>query len=107
MKKKWRDLKNQVLGKNYDLSAVFIENARMKELNQRYRKKEIAANVLSFNLSEKEGEILINKKFEKEKARADYLFLHSILHLKGFRHGDAMEREEKKLIKNFNINFKI
>lgn len=105
MKKKWRDLKNQVLGKNYDLSAVFIENARMKELNRRYRKKEIAANVLSFNLSEKEGEILINKKFEKEKARADYLFMHSILHLKGFRHGKAMEKEEKILAKKFNIGF--
>lgn len=101
MKKKWQKIKNQVLGKKYDLSAVFADNALMKELNKTYRKKAEPANVLSFALSKKEGEIFINKKFEKQKY-SDYLFVHSLLHLKGFKHGKKMETEEK-IIKRFKI----
>jgi rRNA maturation RNase YbeY len=102
MKKGWRKIKNQVLGKEYDLSAVFADNVLMKELNKTYRKKTGPANVLSFPLSKTMGEIFINKKFEKQKY-SDYLFIHSLLHLKGLRHGKKMSDEEKKIIKSFEI----
>lgn len=97
MKRKWKKIKNEVLGKEYDLSIVFAGNALMKKLNKTYRKKPEAANVLSFPLSRKEGEIFINKKLAKQKDYIDYLFIHSLLHLKGFKHGKKMEKEEKKI----------
>lgn len=107
MKAKWKKIKDCVLGKKFDLSVVFATNGLMKKLNEKYRKKTGAANILSFPLSKTAGEIFINKKF-KDKKYADYLFTHSLLHLKGFKHGKAMENEEAKLIKKFNINlFKI
>lgn len=103
MDKKWRDIKNQVLGKSYNLSAVFIDSHLMQDLNQKYRKKDYEANVLSFALSKDEGEILINKKFKTDKNYSNCLFLHSVLHLKGFEHGKKMDEEEQKLAKHFNI----
>ncbi len=103
MRSKWKDIKNQVLGKKYDLSVVFVGDEIMKNLNKIYRKKDKIANVLSFPLSKENGEILINDKFKKEKEYSDYLFMHSLLHLKGLRHGKKMEKEEKELIKKFNI----
>ena len=39
----------------------------MRRLNKIYRKKDYPANVLSFPLSEDEGEILINKNCQKNK----------------------------------------
>lgn len=101
MRGKWKDIKNQVLGKKYDLSVVFVGDEIMRNLNKIYRKKDKIANVLSFPLSKESGEILINDKFKKEKDYADYLFTHSILHLKGFKHGKIMEKEEEKLAKKF------
>jgi len=99
MKRRWEKIKNQVLGKEYDLSLVFADNVLMKELNKTYRKKGGSANVLSFPLSKTMGEIFINKK----AARPDYLFLHSLLHLRGFEHGRKMDDEEKKIIKNLKL----
>lgn len=93
MKKKWGKIKNRVLGKKYDLSVVLASQAMMKKLNETYRKKKGAANVLSFPLSENMGEIFINKN----AAQKDFLFIHSLLHLKGLKHGKKMDKEEKKL----------
>jgi ssRNA-specific RNase YbeY (16S rRNA maturation enzyme) len=93
MRKKWERIKNQVLGKKFDLSVVFASNAMMKKLNETYRKKKGATNVLSFPLSKTMGEIFINKKAN----RPDYLFIHSLLHLKGLEHGRRMDDEEKKI----------
>ena len=52
-------MKEGVLGKNYDLSLVFVSESKSKELNRTYRKKNKPANVLSFPYSKKEGEIFI------------------------------------------------
>lgn len=93
MRKKWEEVKNRVLGKNFDLSVVFANDAVMKKLNEVYRKKKGPTDVLSFPLSKTMGEIFINKK----ATRPDYLFIHSLLHLKGFEHGKKMELEEKKI----------
>lgn len=92
MRRKWKEIKERVLGKNFDLSVVIANDALMKKLNETYRKKKGPTDVLSFSLSPTMGEIFINKK----AARPDYLFIHSLLHLKGLRHGKKMETEEKK-----------
>ena len=93
MRKKWEKIKNQVLGKKFDLSVVVADSRMMKKLNENYRRKKCPANVLSFSLSKNMGEIFINKKAD----RKDFLFIHSLLHLKGLKHGKIMEREEQKI----------
>jgi probable rRNA maturation factor len=93
MKKEWKKIKNRVLGEKYDLSVVLAREAMMKKLNETYRKKEGPTDVLSFSLSPTMGEIFINKK----AAHKDYLFIHSLLHLKGLKHGKEMEKEEQKI----------
>ena len=65
MKKTWLKIKNQVLGEKYDLSFSYAGNDEMQRLNKIYRQKDYSANVLSFPLSENEGEILINKNCQK------------------------------------------
>jgi rRNA maturation RNase YbeY len=103
MKKKWEEIKEETLGKKFNLSVVFVGNKLMSKLNKTYRKKTGASNVLSFLLSKEEGEIFINSKFGKKKY-ADFLFAHSVLHLKGMSHGKKMETEEKKLMEKYKIN---
>ena len=101
MKKAWLKLKNQVLGEKYDLSFSYAENDEMRRLNKLYRKKNYSANVLSFPLSENEGEILINKN-HRRSAYADYLFIHSLLHLKGLKHGKKMDEKEAEIMQKIH-----
>lgn len=93
MKKRWKEIKNRVLGEKYDLSMVMADEAMMKKLNETYRKKKGPTDVLSFPLSKTMGEIFISKKATQK----DYLFIHSLLHLKGLKHGKIMEKEEQKI----------
>lgn len=102
MNKRWRELKNSVLGKNFNLSMVYADSGLMRKLNRIYRKKDKPTTVLSFPLSKKDGEIFLNLPLiKKEKIDLDYLFIHSLLHLKGFRHGAKMEKKEKSIFKKF------
>lgn len=106
----FRALKDSVLGTYYILSLVFIGDARSRRLNKTYRGKDRPADVLSFPLSKTEGEIFISPRQAARGARArgmtpkEYtalLFIHALLHLKGYRHGSTMEKEEKRLWKKF------
>jgi ssRNA-specific RNase YbeY (16S rRNA maturation enzyme) len=93
VKASWEKIKDKVLGKKYDLSVVLADDAMMKKLNETYHKKKGATNVLSFPLSPEMGEIFINKNADNK----DFLFIHSLLHLKGLKHGKIMEKEEQKI----------
>ncbi len=104
--------KNAVLGKDYDLSLAFIGPKKMRETNKKYRGKDYATDILSFELEENAGEIFICKSAAREKARLfarpfsnylSYLFIHGLCHLKGMRHGATMERQERKIRKQFGI----
>ncbi len=101
-------IKNKILGKNYEVSLVFIGEKKAQNLNKKYRSKEYSPNILSFPLDKNIGEIFINlKRAKKEshdfkKKQKDFLvqlFVHSLLHLKGFKHGKKMEVEEDKYVK--------
>lgn len=98
MRRGWQKIKNGVLGEKYELSVAFVGNPTMKRLNEKYRKKSYSADVLSFPLSKNEGEILINKKYAKNRDYSGYLFVHSLLHLKGFKHGEKMKRGEIRIM---------
>ncbi|HBB65416.1 MAG TPA: hypothetical protein DCZ84_02165 [Candidatus Vogelbacteria bacterium] len=91
----------QVLGRGYELSLVFVGNERMRTLNRRYRGKNTTTNVLSFPLSKTSGEIFINLR-GLEGYLVLRLFIHALLHLKGYAHGSRMERIETKLCKTFS-----
>ena len=101
MNKNWLKLKNQVLGEKYDLSFSYAESDEMRRLNKIYRKKDYSANVLSFPLSLNEGEILINETYRGNNY-ADYLFIHSLLHLSGLKHGKKMDEKELEIMQKIH-----
>ena len=105
-------IKNEVLGKKYTLSLVFIGDKRSRTLNRTYRKKDTSANILSFPLSKGEGEIFINPRkacrdaphFNTSCKRfIGHLFIHGLLHLKGITHGSKMNTKEQLLRRKFNL----
>lgn len=98
-------LKNKILKNKYDLSLVFIGEKTSKKLNNEYRQKNKPTNILSFPLSKDSGEIfLCIKVIKKEASKFNktykefliFLIVHGMLHLKGYEHGEQMEKEEKK-----------
>jgi probable rRNA maturation factor len=108
----FNEMKNAVLGKDYDLSVVFVRSAKMRELNMRYRGIDKPTDILSFPLSKNEGEVYIclsETKKEAPKFKRPYenflyfLFIHGLVHLKGFDHSSTMERIEVRYRKMFKI----
>ncbi|MAZ40793.1 rRNA maturation RNase YbeY [bacterium] len=105
-------IKNSVLGRRYSLSLVLCGNTLTHKFNKQYRKKDKPTNVLSFPLEENEGEIFLNLPLIKKEAqeldqtvsaRTGYLFIHGLLHLKGYQHGSTMEKEEEALLRRFGL----
>lgn len=104
-------LKNKVLGKNYNLSLVFIGDKLSRKYNKEYLNKDKSTNILSFPYSSSSGEIFLNLAqtkrehssfgFNIKKFQA-FLFIHGLLHLKGLTHGSRMEKAETKILKNIN-----
>jgi len=106
-------LAETVLGHNYELSIVVCGDKLARKVNKKYRNKTYAANVLSFPLSKTEGEIFLNvRTAEREakkygvtlKQRLALLYVHGLFHLKGLEHGDQMEMEEQKILKNYQLD---
>ena len=95
------EIKDYVLGKDYDLSLVFCDNRLSRRLNRTYRGKDKPTNVLAFPISESSGEIFINLK-KLDGFSPLFLFIHALLHLKGLEHSAKMESEEQKLFQLFN-----
>lgn len=105
-------IKNAALGADYDLSLVIVNNKKSRVINRERRNKDYPTNILSFPLDETSGEIFIDIEKAREEAPAfdrtytnfiGYLFIHGLIHLKGFDHGSTMERKEKKLRILFDI----
>ena len=105
-------MKNAVLGTRYVLSVACISAAEIRVLNKTHRKKDTATDILSFPLSKNEGEILMclseakleAKKFDREFENfVAFLFIHGLVHLKGFDHGSTMESLERKFRKIFGV----
>lgn len=106
------NMKNTILGKKYELSVVFVGPKEIQKLNLIYRNKDYATDILSFPISKTTGEIFICRKIAEQKSKEYgreetnflyFLFIHGLVHLKGFEHGSRMEREEEKFRKKFKI----
>ena len=98
-------LKNALLGKRYDLSVAFLSPQEMRAVTRRTKKLDTVSNVLSFPLSKTSGEILICKKAAAPYT-VPYLFIHGLLHLKGFKHSARMEDAEQELLQRFSLHAK-
>lgn len=117
----------------YEISILITTSSNIKELNQRYRKKSLVTNVLSFpqKLKVKSESIRKFKKeivilgdivlcLEKIKDEAEsysksfsdhfsHLILHGFLHLLGFdhlKHIDSVEMEKKEIEILSKLNIK-
>ncbi len=106
----YEKIMNEVLGRQYDLSLVFVGESRAREINQLTRNKTYTPNVLSFPLSKTSGEIFISPSVARREAKKFghsypkhicYLFIHGLLHLKGLDHGKKMDVLERKFLKRF------
>ena len=108
----YAQVKDDILGKKYELSLAFIGDTIAKKLNATHRKKTYIPNVLSFPLTETQGEIFIAPSVAKKEAKKfnmtpdgyiGFLYIHALLHLKGLDHGDTMEKAEQKYCKKYTL----
>jgi probable rRNA maturation factor len=101
--------------KDPEMTLVFVDTKTIKRLNQRFLKRNVPTDVLSFPLGEKGtdgkfylGDIVISvpqafkQCFSKEhglERELELLTIHGFLHLIGLDHSEGFEREEKKIHK--------
>jgi probable rRNA maturation factor len=92
-----------------ELSIVFTDDSRIRQLNARYRGKDRATNVLSF--PQKDGALLGDVILAAETIRGEavladkpledhmaHLIIHGFLHLLGYDHeGDAEAEKMEQL----------
>lgn len=106
------DMKDAILGKKYELSVLIVNKSIIQKLNKEFREIDKPTDILSFPLSEDFGEIYINPdmtKIEAKKFGREYenffafLFIHGLVHLKGFDHGSTMESIEARFRKKFGV----
>lgn len=108
----YQKIKEDILGKNYELSLMFVGGIKAQQLNKAYRKKTYVPNVLSFPLAKDAGEIFITPEVAKKEAHKfsmtvtgyiGFLFIHGCLHLKGHLHGDTMDKAEQKYCRKYKL----
>lgn len=101
-------LRNEGFEGSIEISVTFVNNEQIKDLNYKYRKKNIPTDVLSFSLSETGnystdpasgykllGDIIISIEKAIEQAQkygnslqkeVSHLTVHGMLHLLGYNH---------------------
>ncbi len=102
----------------WDVSLVFAGERRAQQLNVSLRRKAYVPNVLSYETgiaakgASRSGEIVICPPVAARQAprygmpRTDfiaYLFIHGLLHLKGYPHGATMEGRERAYLARFGF----
>jgi probable rRNA maturation factor len=106
------DIKNAALGAEYELELVFLGPKEMHKINLEHHKKDKPTNILSFPLDTNSGQIFICPSYAKKEASSfdrsyenylAFLFIHGVIHLKGYDHGSRMETEEQKIRTQFGI----
>jgi rRNA maturation RNase YbeY len=103
-------IKDDILGQNYSLSIAYVTESVSRNLNKTYRNKDRSTNVLSFNLSKHEGELVLCPAVIRREAKnfdrtfekfLGFLVIHGMLHLKGMDHSVTMEKRELKYDKKY------
>ena len=106
------------------ISISFSSDKKVKELNNSFRKKRLATNVLSFPSNYKFnntlflGDIIFSIETILKEAKRDnksvenhltHLFIHAVLHLLGYEHeteeqAEKMENLEIEILSNLQID---
>jgi probable rRNA maturation factor len=120
----WEKVAQEVLDSKFEVSLVLIGEKRMAGLKRKYpphgysraqAEDGRATNVLSFLIDKRAGEIFLCPRFIEREAplfERSYkehllaLYIHGLLHLKGFDHNNAaaearMARAEEKYLSKF------
>ncbi|MFO7820034.1 MAG: rRNA maturation RNase YbeY [Halanaerobacter sp.] len=90
-----------------EVSVALVDNEYIKELNNKYRSKDEATDVLSFPQEDKDllGDIIISIPRAKEQAEEynhslareiGFLTVHGMFHLIGYDHHQQAEKEEMR-----------
>lgn len=106
-------LKSEGAEGNFEVSVSFVTNEEIRSLNRYYRNVDLETDVLSFPMDDDEfdgiiilGDIVLstqriieqandyNHSLEREML---YLTVHSMLHLLGYDHMSATEKDEMRL----------
>ena len=99
----WTILKEENMPENTEISIVFVNNEKIRELNHQYRGFNRPTNVLSFSMVEGMpmpfnnilGDVAISVEYAKKEAedlgmniedRIIQLLIHGTLHLVGYDH---------------------
>ncbi len=108
----YAEIKEVIIGNRYQVSLSFVGSTRARAYNQAHRGKSYVPNVLSFPLDRTTGEIIICPLVAKREAAkfglsytgyVTYLFIHGLLHLKGYDHGATMEKLEARYKRQFGV----
>jgi probable rRNA maturation factor len=107
------------LGADYEVNLRFVSQKKIRELNRMYRNRDMATDVLSFNLNDNEygGDIAICYKEAQRQAKkwrltvteaSSLLLTHGMLHLAHFSHTktldrDKMEKAEETILKKAGV----
>jgi probable rRNA maturation factor len=103
-------VKNEILGRDFQLSLAFIDISTMKKLSKEYKGTMSHTNILTFPLSANEAEIVMNLQTIRSVAKNYnmkynehllFLFIHGCLHLKGYKHGPEMESLEERIWRKY------
>jgi probable rRNA maturation factor len=95
----------------HDLSLVFVGETTALNMNKSLRKKTYVPNVLAYEIGKNSGEVIICLSVAKKQAPsygmsyseyAGYLFIHALLHLKGYPHGATMDKQERAAFARIN-----
>ena len=108
----YKKMAERVLGENYNLNLTIVDAKEIQRLNADYRTKDAPTDILSFPLNEFAGEIfLCLSETKKEAVKFErnfdnfvgFLFIHGLMHLKGFDHSSTMESNEEIIRREFDI----
>lgn len=104
-------IKKEILGEDYQLGLTLLTPKEQQKINFQTRGKNETTNILSFVLTKKTGEIIVDPiKIKKDAPLFNmsytqffkFLFIHGCLHLKGFEHSSKMDKLEQKYLKIFS-----
>lgn len=104
------NIKEKILGKKFNLNLIYCSPKKSRELNNTYRGKDYPTNILTFPMSESDGEIYICRSIARKGYKEfdmsydkflTLLVVHGMLHLKGVDHGEAMEKLEHDYTEKF------
>ena len=79
------------------IDVALVDAAAIRELNRKFRGKNKATDVLSFNYNEGEilGDVIISRAQAKSRGEIKRLVIHGVLHILGYDHGRKMSHAEK------------